>query len=54
MSLQDLEDALESADKSTIFRNLNLFRTHKLIHDRRWQRQPQILGMQRQLPLRAR
>jgi Fur family ferric uptake transcriptional regulator len=33
MSLQDLEDALESADKSTIFRNLNLFRTHKLIHE---------------------
>ena len=32
LSLSDLETALESVDKSSISRTLNIFRNHRLIH----------------------
>lgn len=32
LSLSDLEEALETVDKSSIFRTLNLFRRQKLVH----------------------
>lgn len=32
LSLSDLEDVLETVDKSSIFRTLNLFRQKKLVH----------------------